>query len=104
MKVLRCKSINKLKEKDAIDEIENEEPSVIDYPVINDPIYVSLFQCGKNPLNRIYSTFKQADIATSRDRYYTENCKTLTGYNGRKNTPLSNENIREAICKFMVEE
>ena len=43
-------------------------------------------------------------METSRDRYYTEIFKTLTYYNDRNNTPLSNEKIREAINKVMEEE
>ena len=40
-------------------------------------------------------------MATSRDRYYKEIFKTLTEYNDRKNTPSSNEKIREAIYKVV---
>ena len=47
------KSINKNKEKYVIDEKKDEEPSVIDNPVINEPIYFNLFGCGINPLNKI---------------------------------------------------
>ena len=43
-------------------------------------------------------------MATSRDRYYTEMFKTLTDYNDRENTPLSNSSIREEISKVMEEE
>ena len=38
-------------------------------------------------------------MATSWDIYYTEMFKTLTDYNERNNTPLSNEKIQEAISK-----
>ena len=47
------KSINKNKEKYVIDEKKDEEPSVTDNPVINEPIYFNLFGCGINPLNKI---------------------------------------------------
>ena len=47
------KSINKNKGNYAIDVIEHEEPSVKDNPVINDPSYFDLFECGKNLLIRI---------------------------------------------------
>ena len=43
-------------------------------------------------------------MATSKDKYYTEICNTLTGYNDRNNMSLSNMNILEAIRKFMEEE
>ena len=43
-------------------------------------------------------------MKTSKDKYYMEMCNTLTKYNDRNNTPLSNANILEAICKVMEEE
>ena len=50
------KIINTNKEKYAIDKTEDEEPSVIDNPVINELRYFNLFECGKNFLNKIDST------------------------------------------------
>ena len=72
------KSINTNKDRDTIDETEHEGHLVTDNPVINDPIYLNLFKCGKNILNRLDATCKQACMATSRDRYFTEMHKTLT--------------------------
>ena len=43
-------------------------------------------------------------METSRDNYYTEMFNTLTDYNDRNNTPLSNLNIWEAIRKVIEEE
>ena len=43
-----------------IDEEEHKEPLVTDIPVINGPIYSSLFGCSKNILNRIDATCKRA--------------------------------------------
>ena len=43
-------------------------------------------------------------MATSIDRYYTENFKILTDYNEQNNAPLLNENIRESIHKVTEEE
>ena len=43
-------------------------------------------------------------MATLRDSYYTEIFKTLTDYNDRENTPLSNVKILEAIHKVIEEE
>ena len=93
--------INTNKEKYVIDKTEHGEPLVTDNPVINDPRYFHLFECGKNILNRIDSMCKRACMATSRDRYYTEMFNTLTDYNDHKNTPLSNANIREEILKVI---
>ena len=74
---------------------------VTDNSVINELIYFNLFECGKNILNRLDATYGRACMATSRDRYYTENFNTLTNYNDRNNTPLSDTNIWEAIGKVM---
>ena len=43
-------------------------------------------------------------METSRDNYYTEMFNTLTDYNDRNNTPLSNLNIWEVIRKVIEEE
>ena len=42
-------------------------------------------------------------METSNDNYYTDMCNTINYYNDHNNTPLSNANIREAICKVMKE-
>ena len=47
---------------------------------------------------------KQACMANSRDKYYTEMHKALTNCNDRNNTPLLNEKIREATHKVIEEE
>ena len=54
------KITNKNKEKDAIYEIDDEEPFVTDNPVINEQRYFNLFECGKKLLNKSYSTCKLA--------------------------------------------
>ena len=64
------KSINTNELKDAIDETDDEEPSVTDNPVINDPGYLNLFNCGKNVLNNLDFTYEQACMTTSKDKYY----------------------------------
>ena len=72
------KSINKNKEKDSIDKTEDEETLVTDIPIINEPSYVNLFECGKNFLNKLDATYERACMATSKDKYYTKIYKTLT--------------------------
>ena len=52
--------------KDAIYETKHEKPSGTDNPVIKEPSYLDLFECGKNILNRLDTTNEQACIATSR--------------------------------------
>ena len=100
---MRSQSINTNKEKDSINETEHEEPLVTNNPVIKEPRYYKPFECGKNILNSLDVTCKQACMVTSRDKYYTEMYKTLTDYNGRNNAPFSNEKIQEATNKVMGE-
>ena len=50
------KSINTNKVKYAIDETENEEPLVTYNPVINEPSYFNLLECGKTFLNKLDAT------------------------------------------------
>ena len=61
--------------------------------------YFNLFKCGKNILNRLDATYKQACVSTSREIYYTEIYNTLPDYNERKNTPLWNEKIYKKYVK-----
>ena len=77
---------------------------VTDNPVIKEPSYFNLLKCGRNFLNRLDATYERPCMATPREKYHTEIYKTLTDYNECNNEPLSNENIREAIHKFMEEE
>ena len=62
------------------------------------------FKCGKNILNRLDVTCKQACMANSVDKYYAEILSTITDCNDCKNEQLSNEKIREAIHKVVEEE
>ena len=87
-----------------MDETEPEKSTETYNPVINKLSYFNLLECGKNIFNILDATYKRACVATSRDRYYTELLKTLTDYNDRNNTPLSNANIRKAIRKAIGEE
>ena len=64
-----------------------------DNPVINELRYFNLFECGKNFLNKIDATCEYVCMETSKDKYYSEMCITLTNYNDRNNTPLFNANI-----------
>ena len=40
-------------------------------------------------------------MENSREKYYTENFKTLTDYNDHNNKLLYNANIREETCKVI---
>ena len=87
------KNINTNKEKYSIDEKYHEEHLVTDNPVINGMSYFNLFECGKNILNSLDAMFRRACMKTSKENYYTGMYKTLTDYNGRNNTLLSNKEI-----------
>ena len=69
-------------------ETENEEPLVTYNPVINYLSYFNLFECGNHLLYKIDATCEQARMSTSRDKYYTEMYKTLTGYNDQNNATI----------------
>ena len=78
---------------------------VTDDPIfVKEPIYLNIFVCGKNLLNRIDATCEQACMATSRDKYYTELYRTITDWNDQNGASLYNENILDAICRVIVEE
>ena len=62
------KSINENKEQYAIDETENEEPSVTHNPVINEPSCFNLFECGKNFLKNLDAMCERACMATSKEK------------------------------------
>ena len=49
-------------------------------------------------------TYKQACMATPRDKYYSKMLETLVDYNYHNNAPLSNKKILQAISKVIAEE
>ena len=69
MEESESESVHKIinEEKGAIDEIEHEEPTVTDNPVVKEPIYFNLFECGKNIFKRLDAMCKRACMATSRE-------------------------------------
>ena len=99
---MRLKIINT--EKYEKNETEHEEPSVTDNPVAKEPSYFNIFRCGKNFFNDLDATCKRACMANSRDKYYTELLRTTTDFNNRNDELLSNDNIQEAIHKFILKE
>ena len=51
-------------------EVDHEEPTVTNYPVVKEPSYFNIFEYGKNILNKFDATCKRAYITTPRDKYY----------------------------------
>ena len=74
----------------------------VDNPVVKEPSYFNIFECGKNILKRLGGTCKLACMENSIDKYYTESLRTITDYNDRNGAQLSNEKILEAIHKFIA--
>ena len=74
---------------------------VTDNPVIKEPSYFNIFECGKTILNKLDATFKRACMATSRDKNYTKMYETLIDYNDRNDAPLFNEKIPDTIYKVI---
>ena len=93
------KSVNKGKY--ANNEVENEETSVTDNPVVKEPRYFNIFECGENLLNNIIATCKRACMANSRNKYYTGFLSNIKNCNNRNDAPFSNEKIQEAIHKVI---
>ena len=91
------KNINK--QEDANNDTEYEEYSVTDEVLI----YFNMFKCGRNILNGLDVTYERACMATTKEKYYTKKLETIVDYNDRNNSPLSNEKLRQAVSKFMVE-
>ena len=88
-----------LTKKDAKNEAEYQEPSVI-HNVLS---YFNIFECGKNILNRLDVTYEQACMSTPKDNYYTKLLVNLVDYNDHHNVSLSNKKLRQAISTDMTE-
>ena len=76
------------KQKKANNEADHEEPTVTDDPVVKEPSYFDILECGKNILNRLDSTREKSCMATPRDKYYMEIYDTLFDYNECNDAPL----------------
>ena len=92
------------KEKDANNEAEYEEPPVTYDPVFNMPNYFNILKCGNNLFNKLDATYKQACMVTPKDKHNTELSVTITNSNDHNGESLSNDKIRDAIIRFIVEE
>ena len=72
---------NHKKEKYTKNETDHEEPLITDNPLIKEPSYFNIFECGKNLLNGLDMTCEKACKEKPRDKYYTEMLRTITDYN-----------------------
>ena len=54
-------------------------------------------------MNILDMTYEQVCMATPKDKYYTKLLETLVDHNDQQNSPLSNDNIRQAISTVMAE-
>ena len=103
------------------DETKDEEPLVTYDSVINTPIYFKLFGCGKTFLKNVYSTcervckanlqrkwdmevlmYRRVCILDKKEKYYTEISTTITNFNDKNKSLLSNVKSREVILKVVI--
>ena len=63
----------------------------------------NIFYCGRYIFNRLDVTYEQACMATTKEKYSTKMLENLVDYNDCKNAPFSNDNIQQAVSKFMAE-
>ena len=77
---------------------------VTDDPVVKDTIYFNIFECGKNILNKLDAPCGRACMTTPRDKYYMELLRTVTDFNDHNGAPFSNEKIKCAIHRVILEE
>ena len=65
--------------------------------------YFNIFECGRNNLDQLDTTYQRAFMATAQDKYYTEMLENLIRVNNHKGEPLSNERLRQAVI-YVIEE
>ena len=58
-----------------MDETQYGETLVTDNPFINAPRYFKLFECGKNFMNNIDTTYERSRMETLQRKRDTENCR-----------------------------
>ena len=54
-------------------------------------------------MNRLYVMYERECMTTPKDKYFDNMLEALVYYNDHHNAPLSNENLRKAVSKFMAE-
>ena len=59
--------------------------------------YSNIFECGRNPLDRLDVTCQRAFMATPQDIYYTKMLKNLVEMNNRYGESLSNDKLRQVF-------
>ena len=77
---------------------------VTDDSVVKDKIYFNIFECGKNILNKLDALCGLAYMTTPRDKYCMELLRTVTDFNDHNGAPFSNEKIKYAIHRVIVEQ
>ena len=95
----KSECVHKNIKKKANNEAEYEESLVTDEELS----YFNIFECGRNPLNRLDVTHERAYMATLKDKYFEKMLENLVDHNDCHNARLSDENIRQAVSKVMAE-
>ena len=79
---------------------EHKEPSVTEKVTS----YFNIFECGRNLLDQLYITYKQAFMATSaQDEYYREMKKSLIKSNIGIDGKTCNEKIHQSVIDLGAE-
>ena len=66
-------------------------------------IYFNIFECGRNLLDILDSTYQKAFMSKPKEKYYHDFLDTLVKENNRKGEPLSNDKIQQAVVKIIEE-
>ena len=66
-------------------------------------IYLNIFKCGRNILDRLDVMYQQEFMATPQDKYYTKMLENLVKINNHNVETLSNEKLRQAVSDVREE-
>ena len=65
--------------------------------------YFNVHDCGRNILEQLDVTYKQAFMATPKDKYYNAFLVTLFKDNNIRGEPFSNQNIQKSVGQVIEE-
>ena len=66
-------------------------------------IFLNIFECDGNLLNRLDVTYEVVCVATQKEEYYTDLLETIIEHKDRSKTPLSKEKLWQAINTIVEE-
>ena len=77
---------------------------VTDIPIINNLRYFNLLKCGKTSLTRLMPYANKNELQPQGTSTILKSLRTQLIIMKKNNTPLSNSNIQEEMCKVIEEE